>query len=68
MIDLKQVALELALNIERRGSLEGHYVWSDMLIHALHNAYNEGLEDAALYLQENGFLGNSPKEIRGMKK
>ena len=69
MIDIKRTALELALDLEKRGSLEGHYIWSDMLIKALSNSYNEGLEVAASTVE------NSPsydsweyaKEIRALK-
>ena len=59
MIDIKRTALELALDLEKRG----------MLIKALSNSYNEGLEVAASTVE------NSPsydsweyaKEIRALK-
>ena len=35
-------AVRLALDLERRGSLEGHYVWSEMIQQALDNAFIEG--------------------------
>ena len=69
MIDLKRTALELALDLEKRGSLEGHYIWSDMLIKALSSSYNQGLE-AAAYTVENSPSYDSweyVKEILALK-
>jgi len=47
-----RTALKLALYLEKRGSLEGHYIWSDMLINALTNAYTEGCKDS-IFCAEN---------------
>ena len=37
-----EAAIQLAVDLERRGSLEGHYVWSEMIQMALDAAYSEG--------------------------
>lgn len=63
MKDVQRIALELALDLEKRGSLEGHYVWSDMLIKALTNAYDKGWSDGCMMVKENLLTPNLCKNV-----
>lgn len=67
----KPSAERLAIELERRGAMEGHYVWPDMI--RVHEAYirNAALEEAAGIIDYD-FLGASlaeawRKRIRALK-
>ena len=43
---LREDAFNLAVELERRGQLEGHYCWTDMILKALQSAYQQGYDAA----------------------
>lgn len=64
MTDIKKAALELCIDLERRGSLEGHYIWFFMVEKAFSQIRRDALNEAANLVEDESVILFDPYEFR----